>query len=153
MIFKEMLHIKVYYFILIHMLSHYRSFWIKFKMNFSIFCHSNQPTSSKFWTSKVHYYSHMNFLSINNNTNIFIIELLFYIQLPINRFKNILFTICFWTRGTNKKYNCDTKSESLYFAFTPTTSCQDVAQNENIYGEKRPKYIYISPFPWKNENA
>jgi hypothetical protein len=29
----------------------------------------------------------------------------------------------------------------------PTISCQDVAQNENIYGEKRPKDIYISPPP------
>jgi hypothetical protein len=25
----------------------------------------------------------------------------------------------------------------------PTTSCQNMAQKENIYGEKRPKDIYI----------
>jgi hypothetical protein len=37
MIFKEKIHKKMYYFILIHMLGHYR-----FKMNLSIFYHSTQ---------------------------------------------------------------------------------------------------------------
>jgi len=59
----------------------------------------------------------MNFLSINNYTNIFIIRLLVYIQLPFNRF-TIYYSPYAFEGVPNKKHHCDTKSEPPYLAFT-----------------------------------
>ncbi len=51
-------------------------------------------------------------------------------------------------KGYATKSTIVTPKVSHHILLTPPpTSCQDVAQNENIYGEKRPKDIYISPFP------
>jgi hypothetical protein len=61
----------------------------------------------------------MKFLSINNYTNIFIIKLLVYIQLSINKFLNILFTIYLWTRGTQQKNTIVTPKINYHTLHSP----------------------------------
>jgi hypothetical protein len=60
----------------------------------------------------------MNFLSIKNYTNIFIIKSLFYIQLKINIFKKYYSPYAFKQKVHNKKHHCDTKSEPPYLTLT-----------------------------------
>jgi hypothetical protein len=70
---------------------------------FSILWWSSQTTSLYFSTSKVHYYWQMNFLSINNHIIFFTMKLLVWIQVPINKPKDILITICIWINSTYEK--------------------------------------------------
>jgi hypothetical protein len=77
---KEDFHIKVYYLMLHHILSHYISFGMKFNMNLFIFYHFGLLTNPYFCTSKVHCEKWMYFYWKINYIIIFIIKLIMYIQ-------------------------------------------------------------------------
>jgi hypothetical protein len=78
----------------------------------------------------------MNFLSINNYTNNFIMKLLVYIQIPINKFKNILLTMCLSTRATQQKNTIVTLKVSHHTLHSPACIMDPLPNASHIIDSK-----------------
>ncbi len=101
--FFKKIFIWVYNLIIHHILSLNNKFGMWINIFFFILWCFNQTTTPCFFISKVHYYSQMKFLLLNNHTVLSVMKLLVWIQVLINKSKDILIITCIWIKGTQRK--------------------------------------------------